>query len=228
MAGLAVALVTLQALDQRAQKHLVKAQLTFGRDLFEQRRADAQHRNGIVGLDRRRAFRIDDITRLAEAIPGIERADELAVGLDPDATGHDDVETVIDLTLPGNGLPGRKFAPLTGAQQVPDFSLGKIVEEAQATQQVEMLLVIDALILLLQALVALRQGTGQFPAAGLSLGRVFLQSGRSDILEFRRHLRPERVYRRRRSVNNLVQQPRQRAGAERAKPGHQLVHHGAE
>ena len=102
------------------------------------------------------------------------------------------------------------------------------MEELQPAQHAELFLPIDARVLLAQLLVAAGELGREIEAALVALVRILQQRHRDDVLELLGDVLAQRMDRRRRRVDDLVQQLLQVAGAERARARQQLVHHGAE
>src|SRR4029077_695196 len=218
----------LQARDERAEEHAVEAQLTGSGDLLEERRAYLEYRHRARGADGGGALRARHVARLAEAVAGIERADALAVTLDVTATSHQDVEPIVHLAFLDDLLARGVVLPVTGAQHFPDLRVRELVEELQPPQHAELLLAIDARVVFPQPLVHAGELGGEVEPALAALVRVFLHRHRHHHLDLLRHLLAQRVDRRGRGIDDLVQQLLQVAGTERPRAGEQLVHHRSE
>src|SRR5690606_39208663 len=218
----------LQALDHRAQEHLVEAQLARGRRLLEQRRADADQRDRRGRADRRGAARAAHVARLAEAVARRERAGRTAARLHADLARHDDVEAVVELALADDLVARLVVPPLARAEDLPDLRMREVVEEAQLAEQIELLLLVDPIVLAAERLIDARQGRRELETALVALRRLLLQSLRDHLLELLGDILAQRMDRRRRRVDDLMQQLAQAVRAERPEPGQELVHHRAE
>ena len=109
--------------------------------------------------------------------------------------------------------------PVTGAQHFPDLCVREFVEEGQCAQQIEMFLVIEAVVFGTQVLINARQVGRQSIATWATLVFVFLHRRRHDFFEFFRKVAAIGVNRRWCCVHDLVQQLRQVVGAERPEAG---------
>ena len=102
------------------------------------------------------------------------------------------------------------------------------MEEAQLAQLIELFLLVDAIVRAAQLLVKLRQRTGELDRVGVAVLRLLAQRGHDDFLEILWNARAQRVNRRWRGVDDLVQHFAQTVGSKRPISREQLVHHGAE
>ena len=100
----------------------------------------------------------------------------------------------------------------------------EFVEERQRPKHIEVLLIIEAVVFLSQILVDTRQFGRHRSATRQTFFRVFLHRRRNGVLECRGEVIAIGVYRRRRCVNNLMQQLGKIVSAERTKSGQQFVH----
>ena len=164
-------LVALQAGDQRPQEHAVEAQLAGGGHLLEQRRADAQHRHRGLRTDGGGTARAAHVAGLAEAVARVHRSERLAVALHAALAVDEDVEAIVHLAFLDDLFARRVVGHGAGAQHLPDLGVGELVEEAQAAQHVELRLLVDARVLLAQALVHARELGGEVGARFLALVR---------------------------------------------------------
>src|SRR5579864_5384141 len=208
------ALGALQARDQRGEEDPVETQLAGGRDLLEESRAHLEDGDRAARADGRRALGARHVARLAKAVAGVEHADALAVPLDRTIAGHQDVEAIVHLAFLDDLLAVGVVLPAARAQNLPDLRVRELVEKLQPPQHTELLLAVDARIGLAQSLVDASELGGELQSALAALLGVLLQRGRHYVLELLRHLLAQGVDRRRRGVDDLVQQLLQIAGAE--------------
>ncbi len=214
--------------DQRPQEHAVEAQLAGSRHLLEQRRAHLDHRDFARGADGGVALGPLHVAGLAETFTGREHAHRSAVALHRAVAAHQNVETIVHLAFLDDLLAAGVVLPVAGAHHLDDLGVRELVEEFQAAQQSELLLLVHAGILLPQLLVHAGELGGQVQAALLAAQRVLLHGGGHHHFQFLGHVIAQGVDRRRRGVDDLVQELGEVAGTERAVAGQQFVHHGAE
>src|SRR4029077_13668878 len=201
------ALGALQARDQGAEEDSVEAQLARGGYLLQQARAHLEHRDDdVTGADGGGALGTLHVAGLAEAVPGIEGADALAVALHDAAAADQDVEAVVHLAFLDDLLARRVVLPAAGAQHFPDLGVRELVEELQPPQYPELLLPVDARVSLAQPLVHARELGGEVQAALAALLRILLHRLRHDRLELLGNVLAQRMDRRRGGVHDLVQQ----------------------
>jgi len=101
----------------------------------------------------------------------------------------------------------------------------ELVEEAQAAERRELLLLVDLRIRLAQLLVDPGElGSEVQPGAVTSLGLLHQGTG-AGLLDFLGHARLQRVDRRGGGIHDLVQELREVRGLEGPGPGQQFIHH---
>ena len=117
---------------------------------------------------------------------------------------------------------------MAGAHDLDDLVVRKLVEELQPAQQPQLFLLVHARVFLAQLLVDAGECRRQVEAALLPVGRILLHRRGDHHLEVLGHVAAQRMDRRRRGIDDLVQEFGEAAGAERPRAGQQLVHDGAE
>src|SRR5690606_39266193 len=133
-----------------------------------------------------------------------------------------DIEAVVELALPDDLVAVRIVAPFARAQHFPDLGVRELVEEAKLAELVELRLLVDAIRLRAQRLIDPRKRAGELEARLEAMLGLFAEGRRDDVLDLLGDLGPERMERRRRRVDDLVQQPAQAIRTKRPIAGQEL------
>src|SRR5580704_711498 len=104
-------------------------------------------------------------------VPAMQSSQARAVTLDDAVARDDDVEAIVHLAFLDDLLSRRVVLPAAGAQHFPDLRVRELVEKLQAPQNAELLLPIDARVVLAQLLMHARELGGKIKAALAAFGR---------------------------------------------------------
>ena len=147
----------------------------------------------------------------------------------PRSCPNDDVEAIVHLAFLDDLLAAGVVLPVARAHDLVDLGVREIVEEFQPTQQAELLLLVHARVLLPQLLVHARQFGGEIqPGSDSGARGSFCIATATTFSISSGTSRAQRVNRRRRRIDDLVQQLGEVAGAKRAHAGQQFIHDRAE
>ena len=205
----------------------MEAQLAGHGSLLHECGIHAQHRDRGLSHDARGAAALFQIDALAKTIALMQQTDGLVAPPHFGIAEHDYQKAVIQCTFDDDMFLDSMGLPAAGVQHFIYLRIGEILKEAQPAQHVEALLLDHFFRELVECAYCTGQIGGEFYSSLVAPGRILLQRLVDDVLQHGRHIRTQAMHRRRRSIYDLMHQPRHVVAVERSLASEQLVHHHA-